>query len=174
MSTEQYKPTLEEIKNAENLMTDEQREMSDLRGKELHRNIAAESKKARNQLKELKTLSDNQIFIKDLSDLGIKDQSMIDKIIGHGKITNMEITKDGIKIFYETTRTWKKHKEIIVEMHEVKKIDPQTNKAIGVEYHFRINFTPEKEWIRSTGGKKPSTAQYDLDTSIAGEKFADS
>lgn len=77
--------------------------------------------------------------ISQFFDFGIKDQKIINKLLGYGKIVSIRVFRDALRIFYKTG----KHKEVIVKKGEIKKIDPKSNEVMETQTHFAIDLKPE-------------------------------
>jgi hypothetical protein len=137
--TEKYQPSQEKIKKAEGMMTRKQKEMRSIR-------------------------EHNFKFIDQFSNFGLENQKMIDKLMQYGKISDIQLADDSLAISYKTG----KHDKIIVRKSKVKKIDPQTNQVVSTSIVFQIDVNPEKNYIKITGGKKPSGEQYEQDSGMWG------
>jgi len=137
--TEKYQPSQEEIKKAERTMIRKQKEMSSIK-------------------------EHNFKFLDQFSIFGLENQKMIDKLMQYGKISDIQFADSSLVISYKTGR----HDKIIVRKSEVKKIDPRTNQVVSTSIVFQIDENPEKNYIKMTGGKKPSGEQYEQDSGMRG------
>ncbi len=128
---EQYQPSQDEIKKAEDMMTHKQKEMSRKR-------------------------KYNFEFVNEFNSFGIDDQEMIDKLMQYGKISNIQTIDDVLEVIYKTG----KYKKIIVRKSEVKKIDPKTDKVIDTQMHFKIDLHPESSRYEEMSPKYSEYPSY--------------